>query len=109
VRVIAREDKVPLIDLNAMSKQFYEALGTEKAPLAFAAPAGKPVDGTHHDNYGSYELARCIVEGIKANQLGLVKFLDKSVPTFDPSHPDPVDTWSIPLSPSIADVKPDGS
>jgi lysophospholipase L1-like esterase len=109
VRVIAREDKIPLIDLNVMSKQFYEALGTEKAPLAFAAPEGKPVDGTHHNNYGSYELARCIVEGIKANQLGLAKYLDPAVSTFDPSHPDPVETWSIPLSPLTAEAKPDGS
>jgi len=92
-----------------MSKRFYEALGTEKAPLAFAAPTGKPVDGTHHNNYRSYELARCIVEGLKANRLGLAKFLDSAVAAFDPSHPDPVETWSIPLTPSTADRKPDGS
>ena len=32
-------------------------------------------DGTHHNNYGSYELARCIVEGIRANAPALAKFL----------------------------------
>ena len=63
VRQAAAEEKVALIDLNAMSKLFYEALGPADAHLAFA---GK--DTTHHNNYGSYELAKCIVEGIRAGQ-----------------------------------------
>jgi len=36
VRQTAREEKVALIDLNAMSKPFYEALGPVKAHVAFA-------------------------------------------------------------------------
>jgi hypothetical protein len=46
-------------------------------------------DGTHHNEYGSYELAKCIVEGIKSSKLGITKFLVKDVPPFDPAHPDP--------------------
>ena len=61
VRQTAKEENVPLIDLNDMSKTFYEALGPQNAKKAFQ-------DGTHHNNYGSYELAKCIVEGIKAEQ-----------------------------------------
>jgi lysophospholipase L1-like esterase len=68
VRRAAREDGVPLIDLHAMSKALYEALGPEKSAALF-----KPGDGTHHSNYGSYELARCVVEGIKANKLDLAR------------------------------------
>ena len=60
VRQVAREEKVALIDLNAMSKVFYEALGPEESALAF-----EEGDGTHHNNYGAYELARCVVQGIK--------------------------------------------
>jgi len=104
VRQVAREENVPLIDLNAMSKPFYEALGPNVSKQAFA-----PGDGTHHDNYGSYELAKCIVEGIKAANLGLVKFLVTDVSKFDPAHPDPIASFSIPVSPLNTDVKPLGN
>jgi lysophospholipase L1-like esterase len=95
VRQVAKEDNVPLIDLQAMSKAFYEALGPDRSKLAF-----KDGDGTHHDNYGSYELARCIVNGIRGARLGVAKYLVSDVAEFDPSHPDPIETFSIPPSPS---------
>ena len=41
VRQLASEEKVPLIDLHAMSTVFYETLGPEKSRLAF-----KDGDGT---------------------------------------------------------------
>ena len=104
VRQVAKEENVPLIDLNATSKLFYEALGPEKSKLAF-----KEGDGTHHNNYGSYELAKCIVEGIKANKLGMAKYLVKDVPSFDPRRPDPLESFSVPPSPLSTDVKPLGS
>jgi len=92
VRQAAKEENVALIDLNAMSKPFYEALGPEGSKKAF-------VDNTHHNSYGSYELAKCIVEGIKANKLGIARFLMRDVPPFDPAHPDPVDSFKVPPSP----------
>jgi lysophospholipase L1-like esterase len=101
VRRAAEEESVALVDLNAMSKFFYEAMGAEESQKAF-------VDNTHHNNYGSYELAKCVVEGIKANKLALAKFL-VDVPTFDPSHPDPVATFDVPRSPMSSMVKPDGN
>jgi lysophospholipase L1-like esterase len=104
VRQVAREENAPLIDLNDMSKLFYEALGPEKSGLAF-----KTGDATHHSNYGSYELAKCIVNGIKANKLGIAKYLVKDVPTFNPSHPDPFEGFNIPPSPLSTDVKPLGN
>jgi hypothetical protein len=61
VREVAREQSVALIDLNAMSVAFYEALGRKDSDLAFA-DAGR--DRTHHSNYGAYELARRIAMGI---------------------------------------------
>jgi lysophospholipase L1-like esterase len=79
VRQVCREEKVPLIDLNAMSKVFYETLGPERSKIAF-----KDGDGSHHNNYGSYELAKCIVEGIKAAKLGIAKYLVNDTPAFDP-------------------------
>jgi lysophospholipase L1-like esterase len=104
VRQVAREEKVALIDLNAMSKTFYEALGPVKSALAF-----KEGDGSHHNSYGAYELARCVVEGIKANNLSVAKFLAKDVTAFDPSRPDPPEKFKIPASPLRSEVKPPGN
>jgi lysophospholipase L1-like esterase len=104
VRQVAKELNVPLIDLNVMSKTFYEALGPEKSKLAF-----KDGDGTHHNNYGSYELARCIIEGIRTHKLPLIKYLSADGMTFDPSHPDALEYFSVPASPLSTNVKPPGN
>jgi lysophospholipase L1-like esterase len=104
VRQVAKEENVPLIDLHAMSGVLYEAWGPEASKRSFA-----PNDGTHHNNYGSYELARCIIEAIKANKLGLAKYLITSTAPFDPAHPDPVDSFNVPASPQVTAVKPPGS
>jgi lysophospholipase L1-like esterase len=104
VRQVAKEENVPLIDLHTMSSVLYEAWGPEASRRAFA-----PNDGTHHNNYGSYELARCIIEGIKANKLGLMKYLATDLPAFDPSHPDPIDYFKLPASPQRTQIKPPGS
>jgi hypothetical protein len=101
---VAKEENVPLIDLHAMSSVLYEAWGPEVSKRAFA-----PNDGTHHNNYGSYELARCIVQGIKANKLGLMKYLVPDLAAFDPRHPDSMDTFKLPASPQSTKVKPPGS
>ena len=101
VREVAARKGVALIDLHATSKVFYRALGADLG-RAFQ-------DGTHHNAYGSYELARCLVEGIKANRLGLAKFLVTDLPPFDPAHPDPVGTFSVPASPQSSAAKPDGN
>ncbi|MDQ2922488.1 MAG: rhamnogalacturonan acetylesterase, partial [Acidobacteriota bacterium] len=104
VRQAAKEENVRLIDLNALSKSLYEAWGPDDSKRAFA-----PNDGTHHNNYGSYELAKCIVEGIRLNKLGLVKYLVTDVPPFDPDKPDPIDGFKVPPSPQGTQVKPLGS
>ena len=84
VRQAAREENVPLIDLNSMSKDLYEALGKDGSGVLF-----KDGDGTHHNNYGSYELAKCLVQAIRDQKLSLAKYLLKDLPKFDPEKPDP--------------------
>jgi len=103
VRRVAKEEKVALIDLNAMSKPFYEAMGPVESHKAFA---GK--DTTHHSNYGSYELAKCIVEGIRQNHLPIEKFLVPGLPAFDPAHPDSVATFDVPAEPMATVQTPYG-
>lgn len=100
VRDVAAEDNVALVDLHAMSKVFYRALGGN-LDKAFQ-------DGTHHNNYGSYELAKCVVEGIRQTKLGLAKHIVDDYAEFDPNTPDTVESIDIPVSPTVSDVKPSG-
>ena len=108
VRRVAKEQGVALIDLNAMSKTLYEALGPERATELFPTINGK-VEGTHHDNYGSYELAKCIVGGIKANRLAVADCLLGDTPPFDPAHPDPLARFAVPPSPRQSKQVPYGN
>ena len=118
VRQVAQEDNVPLIDLHAMSLRLYAALGEEDSKKAFVFyPANtfpgqteELKDNSHHNIYGGYELARCIVEGIKTNVPNLAKHLTQDAGVFDPTKPDAPDTIQIPLSPSPNPIeKPAGN
>jgi hypothetical protein len=66
-------------------------------------------DGTHHNNYGSYELAKCVLEGIRENKLDLVRFMVDEFQGFDPAKPDPPEKVSIPASGGGIGAKPLGS
>ncbi len=101
VREVAKEDGVALIDLHAMSRSLYRALGPD-LKQAFQ-------DGTHHNAYGSYELAKCVVEGIRHAQLGLARFIVEDLPAFDPAHPDPWQQFDIPASAGSSELKPEGN
>lgn len=96
VRQTAKEEGVPLIDLTKMSINFYEALGPERAKLAFSGGT----DATHHSAYGAYELAKCIVEGIRANKLDVARYIVADYKTFDPAHPDSPEAFDVPASPA---------
>jgi len=106
VRELAAEEKVALIDLERMSVAFYEALGPARSPAAFSA-GGK--DLTHHNNYGAYELAKCIIQGVRKERLPLTRFIADDLPDFDPGHPDAPDTFRLPASPLRSNVAPTGN
>jgi lysophospholipase L1-like esterase len=109
MREVAAEQKVTLIDLNAMSKTLFEAMGPEGTLKAFMHyPADSfpgqtaPInDDTHFNSYGAYELARCIVHGIREANLPLTKFLDPTIPDFNPAHPDPQSDFHLPFTPIL--------
>lgn len=117
MRQLAKEEQVPLIDLNAMSREFYEAMGPEESKKAFVHyPAGtfpgqeeELKDDTHFSTYGAYELARCIVEGIRQSNPELAHYLREGIAPFDPAYPDPVKNWNLPLSPDVKILKPYGN
>ena len=117
MRQTAAEEKVALIDLNAMSKTLYEAWGPEQSLRAFVHyPAhtfpGQETalaDNTHFSPYGAYELARCVVKGLAAANLPIAKYLIKDNIAFDPARPDPIEKFYWPLSAAVTAVKPDGN
>lgn len=117
VRKLASEEHVALIDLNAMSKVLYEAWGPEESVKAFVHyPANTfpnqskaLADNTHFNSYGGYELAKCIVEGIKNALPELAAHIRSDYQIFDPAHPDPAAKFTMPLSPFIEVEKPDGN
>ncbi len=100
VRDVATEENCALIDLYAMSKVFYKALGVD-LDKAFQ-------DGTHHNNYGSYELAQCVILGIQRAKLPLAKSVVPDF-SFDPAKPDDVNKFEMPVSPNVSKEKPLGN
>jgi lysophospholipase L1-like esterase len=114
MREVATQQKVTIIDLNAMSKTLFEAMGPEGSIKAFMhypanAYPNQPKaidDDTHFNSYGAYELARCIVHGIRQSSLPLSKLLDPSVPDFDPAHPDSQPDFHLPATPILLKSDP---
>ncbi|MDR3727747.1 MAG: rhamnogalacturonan acetylesterase [Terracidiphilus sp.] len=115
VREIASAQHVALIDLNAMSKTLFEAMGPEGSMKAFMHyPANAYLnqteaisDDTHFNSYGAYELARCVVHGMRQAKLSVAKLLRKGVPDFNPAHPDSLTDFHLPatpIPPKTADV-----
>lgn len=116
MREVAASDNVALIDLNAMSKPLFEALGPEGTLKAFVHyPANtfpgqteELKDDTHFNAYGAYELARCVVDSIRSQRLPPAAFLRPGIMAFDPAKPDPVAGWHLPPSPAISVETPYG-
>jgi lysophospholipase L1-like esterase len=97
---------VAFIDLNAMSIRFYEALEAHGLDWSRQAFAGQ--DNTHHNNYGSYELAQCVVQGIRDNHLGIARYIVDEFKGFDPAHPDEVGAFAVPPSLQFTNQRPLG-
>ncbi|HVU49032.1 MAG TPA: rhamnogalacturonan acetylesterase [Terracidiphilus sp.] len=114
MREVAQEEHVPLIDLNAMSKTLFEAMGPEGTLKAFVHyPANTfpdqseaLADNTHFNSYGALELAKCVVQSVRAQHLPLAKLLRSGIPRFDPPRPDPASVWRIPRDPFLSGLMP---
>lgn len=107
VREVAAAQHVALIDLNAMSKTLFEVLGPDGSMRAFMHyPANSfpnqteaISDDTHFNKYGAYELARCVVQGIRDARLPIRKLLSDDLPEFNPARPDALATFDLPATP----------
>ena len=117
MRWVAEREKVPLIDLHEMTRTLYEAWGEEASKRAFVHyPAGTYPgqkeafkDNTHFNPYGAYEIAKCIVEGMKQLQLPFLSSLRLEYQPFDPAHPDAIESFHWNDSPFFEAEKPDGN
>ncbi len=113
-REVAREEKVPLVDLNAMSKTLFEAMGPEGTLKAFVHyPANSfpgqteaLADNTHFNSYGALELAKCVLQGIRDAHLPLAHDIRRGVPDFNPHHPDQPSVWQVPDDPFLSAQTP---
>lgn len=114
LRTIAEEQKLSLIDLNAMSKTMWETMGPEGTLKVFVhypantfpGQTAELKDDTHFNTYGAYELARCVVESLRTQKVPLASELRPGIAPFDPAHPDTV--FALPQSPIVDTAIPYG-
>ena len=100
---MAKAKNCPYINLNKTSFELYETMGEEGSKALFGMR--KELDNTHHSVYGGYELARAVVEGIKAEVPELAAHLRPGIAPWTPTSPDP--DPCIPRSGEFAKEKPD--
>src|SRR5574344_1701217 len=101
IKALAREEGVALIDLQQMTTLLFEALGDEQSKKAFVHYPARTFkgqtkafeDNTHFNPYGAYQIAKCIVEGIRNADLPLANHIVADYQTFSPSQPDNIDTF----------------
>jgi lysophospholipase L1-like esterase len=117
MRHLATEENVPLLDLHLSTRILYEKLGIENSRRAFVHyPANtfpnQPKaleDNTHFNPYGAYQIAKCVVEGIKQLKLPIAKYIRNTYIPYDPSHPDNPEKFIWYPSPFFEVEKPDGN
>lgn len=117
MKEVAEREQVPLIDLNAMTKVFFETLGFEDSKRAlvhylansFPNQPQALADNTHFNPYGAYEVAKCVVMGMKQLNLPLVQYLRPDWTDFDPAQPDDWRTFQWAPARNVELVKPDGN
>ena len=117
MKSVAEREKVPVIDLNRMTKVLFETLGYEDSKRtlvhypanSFPGQEKELADNTHFNPYGAYEVAKCVVMGMKQLGLPVVKYLRSDWQDYDPSQPDDWRTFKWAPARAIEIVKPDGN
>lgn len=116
MRFIAAREGVPVIELNGMTAALYEALGPDDSRKALVHyPAGTfpgqtegLEDNTHFNPYGAYQVAKCVLSGMREAAPSLYLKL-RDFDGYDPAHPDDPAKFVWAPSPLNEWVKPDGN
>lgn len=95
MRALAKKLNVVYLDLNQHSINLQNALGSNKEKMYMYTAKDK----THFCEYGAYELARSIVEEIKAKVPALAAHLREDHVGFDSNKPDAFDVLTIAKTP----------
>jgi lysophospholipase L1-like esterase len=106
-RAVAQDMKLAFIDLNAMSQQFYAALGPERSQAAHPMNNGK-LDNTHHNNYGAMQLARLVALGLREARVSVATQLRDDLGPIDPAKPQPPEQFRVAPSPGFTQQRPLG-
>lgn len=117
IRDIAAREGIPVIDLQDMTKVLCETMGEEESKHLYVHyPANtypgqtqELKDNTHFSTFGAYEVAKCVIEGMKKANLPVVKDLRTDYKTFNPAKPDKFKDFKWNLSPFTEIEKPDGN
>lgn len=117
IRDIAARENIPVIDLQEMTKVLCEAMSEEESKRlyvhypanTFPGQTQEFKDNTHFSTYGAYEVAKCVIEGMKKAGLPITKELRADYVTFDPAKPDNYEDFKWNLSPFTEIEKPDGN
>ena len=115
IRDIAVRENIPVIDLQDMTKVLCETMGVEESKHLYVHyPANtypgqtqELKDNTHFNTFGAYEVAKCVIEGMKKANLPIVKDLKADYANFDPAKPDKFKNFKWNLSPFTEIEKPD--
>ena len=117
MKMVAEKENVPVVELNQMTKTLFETMGYEDSKrLLVHYPANtfpgqnEPLaDNTHFNTFGAYEVAKCVVMGIKQLNLPIAEFLRADFKDFDPSEPDDWKTFKWSPAKNADLIKPDGN
>ena len=102
--------KLPLDE----KKVLFETLGFEDSKRALVhypkeAYGRELADNTHFNPYGAYEVAKCVVMGMKQLNLPLVQYLRPEWKDYNPAQPDDWRPFQWAPSPMTEATKPDGN
>jgi len=105
---LATDEKVAFIDLTGPTAILYKAMPDYHKAFA------RPEEATHTGNYGSYEVSKILIAGIKANNLPLAKSIVDDFKELDPTKPDAFESYRVGPSPrkngaNPAAAVPDGN
>jgi lysophospholipase L1-like esterase len=117
MRQIAAREQVPVIDLNELTRTFFQTLGYENSKKALVHyPAHtfpgqeKPLaDNTHFNPYGAYEVAKMVLAEMIRLELPIAKSITPDFTGYDPAQPDSFDTFEWIPAKAVDLTKPLGN